>query len=187
MASTLRRARCDELAKTVDAEIVNGPRALQLAQADERHLHQPALVSSVEIGVRLDAVDEDDAVRLVNVPIHEDPNGSSPRGSSSTTSIEERTGAPTIASEMPYSLQDLGLSFGRRSAVAAHCGHDERMGAAGAHVRGDSRTTSAQVVDAATAGGDRDACARSNQVVRREAAVAGSCADRRGACDRIAA
>ena len=68
------RARFDELAKTVDAEIVNRPRALELSKADERHLHQPAFIRSVKVCVRLDAVDEDRAVRVVNVAIHEDPH-----------------------------------------------------------------------------------------------------------------
>ena len=43
-----RRARFDELAKTVDAEIMNSPGTLELSKADERHLHQPAFISSVE-------------------------------------------------------------------------------------------------------------------------------------------
>ena len=85
--------------------------------------------------------------------------GKSPRGSS-TTSIDERTGAPIVASEMPYRLQNLRLTFGGRAAVAAHCGDDERMRAACLHVIAGSRDDQREVVDAAAAGGDRDRGAR---------------------------
>ena len=47
--------------------------SLLLAQADGDHLHQAALDLAVEIGVRLDTVDRDDQVGLLEgVPIDED-------------------------------------------------------------------------------------------------------------------
>ena len=61
----------DELAQTVDAESVNRQRALLLAEANERHLHQAALVAAVKVRVRLDPVNENHARRLEHIPIHE--------------------------------------------------------------------------------------------------------------------
>src|SRR4029077_4794695 len=58
----LPRTGSDQLAQTVHAERVDGERAFQLAEADQRHLHQAAFVTPVIIAVRLDSVDQDDAV-----------------------------------------------------------------------------------------------------------------------------
>ncbi len=161
----LRRSRRDQLAQSPHAELVHGARALQLAQADERHLHQATLVRPVVVGMRLDAVDQNDAVRLVGVPIHEDPERQF--SSRQLHDIHRRPhGRAHGVLDDAVLLEDRGLTIAGRAAVAAHCGHDEWMGAAGAHIRGDPGDDRDEVVDAAAAGGDRDPCARSNQVVQ---------------------
>ena len=68
----LRRSRPDQLAQPVDAEVMNGAGSLELAEPDERHLHQAAFVAPVKVRVGLDAVDQNRAVRLIYVTIHED-------------------------------------------------------------------------------------------------------------------
>ena len=52
---------------------MDGARAFEFAETDERHLHEAAAVAPVKIGVRLDAVDEHRAVRLEDLTVHEDP------------------------------------------------------------------------------------------------------------------
>ena len=70
--STCAAPGADQLAQSVDAEIMNGARSLELAEPDERHLHQAAFIAPVKIGVRFDAVDQNRAVGLVRVTVHED-------------------------------------------------------------------------------------------------------------------
>ena len=120
----LRRGRAQHVAQAANAELVDGQRALQLAEADERHFHEPALVASVIVGVRLDSVDEDDTVGFVRVPVHEGP-------------VRERAlrqldhvhrGVHGNADRLfgnAVQTQNLPLSFRRRAAVASHRGHDE--------------------------------------------------------------
>ena len=45
---------------------------LALAQADDQHLEHARLVRRVKVGVRLDPVDQDDAVGLVGVLVEVD-------------------------------------------------------------------------------------------------------------------
>ena len=45
---------------------------LALAQADDQHLEHARLVGRAEVGVRLDPVEQDDAVGLVGVPVEVD-------------------------------------------------------------------------------------------------------------------
>jgi len=54
-------------------ETVNLAGLPPLAQADDRHLHQTALISPVIVGVLLDAVDQDHAVGEICAAIHKQP------------------------------------------------------------------------------------------------------------------
>ena len=67
-----RRPRGASLQEPRQAELVDLGGPLALAQADREHLEQAALVPSGERGVRLDPVEQDDAVGLVGVAVEVD-------------------------------------------------------------------------------------------------------------------
>ena len=54
------------------AELVDLGRPLTLPQPDAQHLEQPALVPTRERRVRLDPIEEDDAVGLVRIAVEMD-------------------------------------------------------------------------------------------------------------------
>ena len=98
-----------------------------LAESDRRHLHQPALVPAVEIGVRLHPVDEDGGSAAAATASKTTGTGQSPRGSS-TTSIVGPDRA-TRAQPSPYDASTSRLPVGGRPAVAPHGRHEERLAA----------------------------------------------------------
>ena len=54
----------DQLMHDPGALVMDALRPVLLAQADGHHLHQAALIAAAERGMRLDPVEQDDAIRL---------------------------------------------------------------------------------------------------------------------------
>ena len=99
--------------------------ALALAQADDQHLQDARLVRRVEVGVRLDPVEQDDAVGLVGVLVEVDrqADGAGPEDDRVHVGPDldaHRLGRDAVAG------QQLALALGGRAAVAPHRGDDER-------------------------------------------------------------
>ena len=130
--------------------------ALLLAQADGHHLHQAALVGAPEGGVGLDAVEEDDAVRLRGVLVNEHRLVADAGDADLDGLHGALDGAAHGLLGDAVVLQDLGLALGGGTAVAAHGGHDVGLGALGLDEVHDGPGHQGVVVDAAAAAGDGD-------------------------------
>ena len=72
-----------------------------------------------------------------------------------------------VDSEMPYDFRISALSFGSRSAVAPHRGHDKRHRASRFQIIAYLPDDERKVVDSAAAGADRDAGAWPNETIER--------------------
>ena len=68
---------------------------------------------------------------------------------------------------MPYDVRISRLSFGSRSAVAPHRGHDKRHRASRFHIIAYLPDDERKVVDSAAAGADRDAGTWPNETIER--------------------
>ena len=114
------------VAQARDAEGVDGRAPARACRGRSRSSScRPLSTGAAEVGVRLDAGHHDHAVRAVGVAVHVDRHAAW-RLPSSTTSIDERIGAPHASSVTPRLAQDLHLPLGRGAAVAAHRRDDER-------------------------------------------------------------
>src|SRR5207249_5309424 len=92
------------------------------------HLHQSALDLAVEVGVLLDAVDEDNTVRSRRVAVQVDRQAVVGRADL----IDLHRRVDRAADERlghPERRQDLDLALGRRAPVATHCWNDEWLSA----------------------------------------------------------
>ena len=130
--------------------------ALLLAKANGHHLHQAALVGAPEGGVGLDAVEEDDAVRLRGVLVDEHRLVTDAGDADLDRLHGALDGAAHGLLGNAVVLENLGLTLGGGAAVAAHGGHDVGFGALGLDEVHDSTGHQGVVVDAAAAAGNGD-------------------------------
>ena len=176
----------DQLPQSVNPEVVNGTGALELSQANKRHLHQAAFIASVKIGVWLDPVDKDRAVGLVDVTVHEKP-----ARQVSARQLDDVHGGTNRRADCRLGdavrLQNRRLPFGRRSAVASHRRYNERLRAPClqviAHISDEVARLSMPRLPAAMAIRARIRITPSSA----RAVIAARNLDRPDACDRSAA
>jgi hypothetical protein len=161
----LRRPRRDQLAQPINAEVVDSTRTLQLAETDQRHLHQTAFVTPVKIGMRLDSIDQNRAVRLVYVTIHEDAERQISLRQLNDIHRGAHGGADGVFGNA-VELENVCLTLGRRSAVASHRRDDEGMRASRFHVLSHFLHDEREVIDAATTGGDGNPHVRTNRRIQ---------------------
>lgn len=129
-----------------------------LAEADDGHLQQPAAERPAEIGVRFHAIDQHDAVGTQRLGAAKDGHAipgfadlpDSERGVDGHT---HRLLGDAVAGE------DFALALGRRPAVAAHRGEDERTRSRTAQQIEQSGDDRGEIRDAAAAHADGDPCA----------------------------
>ena len=130
--------------------------ALLLAQANGHHLHQAAFIGTAEGGMGLDAVEEDDAVRLRGVLVHEHRLVTH----AGNADLHRLHGTLHRAAHGFLSdavvLEDLELTLGGGAAVAAHSRHNVRLGAFGFDKIHNGAGHQGIVVDAAAAAGNGD-------------------------------
>ena len=101
--------------------------ALFLAQADRHDLHQTAFDLAVEIRVRLDAVEQQNAVRLMRVAVHVDRVTF--RRIPQVNRLHRRADRRAdLLFRYAVVFEDRPLPLVGRAAVAAHGGHHERRG-----------------------------------------------------------
>ena len=155
----------NQLAQSVDAESMDRKRSFPLPETDERHFHETALVTTMKIRVRFDSIDEDHAIGLVRMPVHEYVDGQ--------ISLLQLDDLHRCAHRRVHGLlgnavraEHLGLAFSGRATVAAHGRDDERLSATSFHVPDDFFDDGGEVVDTAASHGDRDAGARPNELIQ---------------------
>ena len=149
----------------------------RLAQADEQHLHQAALDGGGEVGVRLDAVADQDVVGLHGEAIEVQ------RHALGSVADDDgfRAGADGAAHGRlgdAVGFQHAALAFGGAAAVAAHGGDQEGPRTEAAEVLDGRAEDGDDVGDAAAAGGDGHALAGPQRPLQLEAGQFG--VDRRG-------
>ena len=136
--------------------------AFLLAQADGHHLHQAALIGAAEGGVGLDAVEEDNAVRLGGVLVDEYRLVAD----TGDADLDRLHGALDGAAHGLFGNavipENLGLALGGGTAVAAHSGHNVGLSALGLDEVHDGSGHQGVVVDAAAAAGNGDLLAGLN-------------------------
>ena len=152
--------RRDELVEGGEALAMERVGALLLAQADGDHLQQAALDLAGEVGVRLDPVDRHDQVRVLErVAVHEDRHAGS-----DLTELDGLHARTDLAADRlrgdAVGGEHLELALGGGTAMAAHGGHDEHLGACLAHPFDRRRHDLVDPVDAAAADGQADPRAR---------------------------
>ena len=113
------------LLQPAEAELVDLAGPLALAQADDQHLQDARLVGRVEVGVRLDPVQQDDAVGLVGVLVEVDRQADGVGAEDDGVHVGADLDAHRLGRD-PVAGQELALAFGGRAAVAPHRGDDER-------------------------------------------------------------
>ena len=136
-----------------------------LAEADRELLHEAALDGAHEIGVRLHAVDQDDAVGLPGEAVEEEGDA---------LDLAQRDDLHGGADRRPDGRlgdaevrEHLGLAGGGGAAVRAHGRHDEGLEAGGREPRDEAADQHGDVGDAAAADSYGDAGARRERGERR--------------------
>ena len=134
-------------------------RAVPLAHADGDHLRDAALDLTPEGGMRLDAVDDDHAVRLARHPVVID--GDAIRRRAEFDDLHRRAdGAAERRFSHAISGHHLDLAVGGRATVRAHRGDEKRLRAACLQFFHDSTEDRHDVRDAPAAAGEGDLRAR---------------------------
>ena len=118
--------RRQNLFHSPQAQLVNLAGPFALAQADHQHLEHARLVGRAKVGMRLDPVDQHDAVGLVGVAIKVD------RQADGVCSQDDRVhvgldGNAHGLGRHTVTGQQCPLALGRRAPVRSHRGHDERL------------------------------------------------------------
>ena len=126
-----------------------------LAEPDGRHLHEPALVRAVEVGVLLDAVDDDRRGRGRGVGVGDDRHREVVLAGDRDDVHRRAHGAALPAVDEPVRREDVALAGRGGATVAAHRRHEERRGALGTHPGDDPGDDGGQVADAPRADRDR--------------------------------
>ena len=157
------------------ADAVDLPRALRLAEPHGQHLGQPALDGPGKARMRLDAVDDDHAIRRRRTSVEA---ASRPVGQVAVAHRLHRGahGAAHRRLRDAEPFQHRRLPLGRAAAMRAHGGHDERRVAARLQPVDRAARHAVDVDDAPAAHGDGDRCARRK---RREPRAARQSADDR--------
>ena len=138
-----------------------------LAQADSHHLHQAALIPSTERSMRLNAVKQDDAVCLRRIFVHID-RLLAHTGQTNLHGLHRAFDRAThILLGNAIVGEDLGLTFGGCTAVAAHGRHDIRLGSLGFDEVNNRACHQRIVVDATAAAGDGNTHARLDLAAQR--------------------
>ena len=104
-------------------------RAGELAETDGHHLEEPAFDLAREVGVPLDAPNQENAIGAVRVLVHEglDAIRRVPQGHHFERAHHRATHRPFVDAEV---REHIGLAFRRGRPVAAHCGEEKRLEAA---------------------------------------------------------
>src|SRR5262245_17390176 len=106
--------------------IITGPG--MFAEADHHHLHEPAFDRPVIAGVRLDARDDADVIRLRRDLIEHDRKAFAGRAERHGFHRGANWGADEGLGDA-VAFQNLALPLGEAAAVAAHGGYQKRLGA----------------------------------------------------------
>ena len=145
-------------------------RAVLLAEADGHHFHQAALIPPAVGRVRLDTVEEEDAVGGRRVAVDADraaAHGAFP-DLDRVHAAEHRAAHGFLRDAVAG--QTIALTLARRAAVAAHGRDDERLRAAVLQELDDRAREVAVAVDPAAAAGERDAHSGPDAAAQRGAA-----------------
>ena len=133
--------------------------AMAFAEADDAHFQEAAAEGAEEIGVRLDAVDEQDAIGGEGVGAAMDRHAILGRTDLARLQRSKNRHAHRRLGDV-VAGQDLALALGRRSAVAAHGWDDERLRTCAAKFREYRLHDFSEVCDPATPHAHRDARSR---------------------------
>ena len=122
----------------------------------------------MKIRMRLDAGDGDDVVGLVgvNVELH---GHAVIRAADLHRFHGGANGRADDVLRQAVALEDGALALGGGAAVAAHCGNDERLGAAGAHIVHHRADDGLEIGDLAAAAADAHAHAGAKRFLRAAA------------------
>src|SRR5262245_41530554 len=126
-----------------------------LAQADEHHFHEARFNISDEVGVRLDAADDEDVVSAEGVLVEVDRKALG--GLADNDGFHAGADrAAAVAFGNTVAFDQLALAFGGAATVAAHGGNDEGFSAKRLKVPDGRFNDEGDVCDAAAAGSDRN-------------------------------
>ena len=137
--------------------IDSGP--LTFAQADQEHLHQPALDVAREPRVRLDAVDYQHVVGLVGAAVEVDREAFA----GAADDYRLHRGADRAADELlgdPIGLDERPLTFRGAAGVTSHGRNDEGLGPQPREMRDGRAKDEVHIGHPAAAGGDRHGLSR---------------------------
>ena len=160
-------------------------RPFGIAQADGEHLQQSAFDRAGETGMGLHAIADHHVIGLEGEAIEVDGKvvaGPAIRRKGDSIFAETKIGTVPDddrfdvgtdgAADVPLGdaerLDELPLTVGRAAAVAAHCRHDERLRAEAFEMLDNRSRDGSDIGDAAAAGGDGHALARSDFLAQVE-------------------
>ena len=150
----LRRFR-QQLAEHIHAVAVQRGGADDLAHADRQHLDDAGFDRCTEVGMRLDARDDDDRVGFGGMLVHVDRHAVVEFAHFHDVHAGLNGAADVVLGDA-VAFQHFALAFGSGAAVAAHRRENERLGAERLQLGDDGLGAFGDVVDAARAATDCD-------------------------------